>query len=133
MRLRCTVPDGTQGDAIVLRTDQEVERDERLIEEFGPGRGQVFELGDVELVPQLLASADLLRTDVATSCAIPWRELVGRGAVLEEARLFNACPLAGTSRRLCKVDCMFLIVGVLWTMLWEKRNRLDARAGQFAA
>jgi hypothetical protein len=68
--------DGTQGDSIVTGVDQEVEPGERSIEKLGLGRGQVFQLRDVELLPQLLASADLLSTSVAASCPIFTRECV---------------------------------------------------------
>ena len=62
--------DGTQGDPIVLGTDQEVEPGERSIEKLGIGRGQVFELRDVELLSELFTSAHLLSTGLTTSCAI---------------------------------------------------------------
>jgi hypothetical protein len=107
-----------------------VEAGERLIEEIGPGRRQVFELRGVELPSQLIAPADLFTTGVATSCAILWRKCVRRGAVLEQARPFSAGPLMGryeaslraglhASHRRC----------VLWTMLWKKRiaRRYDVR------
>src|SRR5215218_4611281 len=88
--------DGTQGDPIVLGTEQEVEPNERSIEKLGLGHGQVFQLRDVELLPQLLSFADLLRTGLATSCAILRRASVGCGAVLEQARSLNAClPTVG--------------------------------------
>jgi len=86
--------DGAQGNPIVFGTDQEVEPGERLIEKLGLDRSQVFKLRAVELLPQLFAPADLLSTGVTTSCAILWRESVGRGAVFEQARLFKACVLA---------------------------------------
>jgi hypothetical protein len=66
--------DGTQGDPIVLGSDQEIEAGECSIEKLGLGRGQVFEIRDVEPVPQLFASADLFSTGTATSCAILWSE-----------------------------------------------------------
>ena len=34
--------DGTQGDPIVLGSDQEVEPGERSLEKLGLGRGQIF-------------------------------------------------------------------------------------------
>jgi len=74
-----------------------------------------FELRDVELLPQLFASADLLSTGVATSCALLGRQCVGCGAVLEQARVFNAFRLTAESERFSEPD--FMLVGVLWTML----------------
>jgi len=91
---------GTQGDSIVIGTDQEVEPGERSIEELGLGRSQVFELRDVELLPQLFASADLLCTGVATSCSILTRECVSCGAVLEQAGLFKG----HSPHRRCALD-----------------------------
>jgi hypothetical protein len=66
----------------------------RSIEKLGLDCGQVFELGDFQLVPQVFAFADLLSTGVATSCAILTREFLPCGVVLEQARPFNACPPA---------------------------------------
>jgi hypothetical protein len=86
--------DGTQSDPIVLRTNQEIETGERSIEQLELGRSQVFEFRAVELLAQLFASADLLGTGVATSCAIRWRESVGWGAVFEQVRLFAGGRLA---------------------------------------
>ena len=71
--------DGTQGDPIVLGSNYEVEPGERSIEKLWLGGGQLFTVRDVELFPQLSASADLLRTGVATSYAILTRERVGWG------------------------------------------------------
>jgi hypothetical protein len=82
--------DSTQGDPIVLRTDQEKEAGEGSVEKLRFGSGQVFDLRDIELFPQLFTSADLLSTGVATSRAILWREDVGWGAVLEHAGLLRA-------------------------------------------
>jgi hypothetical protein len=73
------LPDGTQGDSIILGTDQEVEPGECSIEKIWLSRSQVFELRDLELLPQLFAFVDLLCTGVATSCAILRRECVGCG------------------------------------------------------
>jgi hypothetical protein len=86
--------DSTQGDPIVLGTNQETEPREGSIEKLGLGRRQVFEIGDVELLPELFAPADLVGTGVATSCAIRWRESVGWGAVFEQVRLFGGGRLA---------------------------------------
>jgi hypothetical protein len=43
--------DGTQGDPIVLGSDQKGEAGERSVEELRLGRGQVFALRGVELLP----------------------------------------------------------------------------------
>jgi hypothetical protein len=86
--------DGTQGDPIVLGTNQEAEPREGSIEKLGLGHRQVFELGDVELLPELFAPAHLVGTGVTTSRAIRTRECVSCSAILEQARLFKACVLA---------------------------------------
>jgi hypothetical protein len=91
--------DRTQGDPIVLGTEQEVEPGERSIEKLGLGSNEVSELRAVELLPQLFAFADLPCTDVATSGAILTRECVGCGAVFEQARLPVARWPAGWSER----------------------------------
>ena len=109
--------DGTQGGSVVLGTDQLAEAGERSIEKLGLGRGQVVELGDVEMFPQLFASADLLSTSVATFCAIVPSEFMCCGAVLEQARCSTPVGWPAAPRSLCEPDCMLLIVGVLWTML----------------
>jgi hypothetical protein len=53
---------------------------------------------------------------------------VGCGAVLEQARPFNAC-LPTVGGKFSQADCMLLIVGVVWTMLWKKpiARRYEAR------
>jgi hypothetical protein len=89
--------DGTQGDPIVVGTNQGIEPNERSIEKLDLGRGQVLVPRNVELLPQLLGSAALLGTGVPTSCAILTRERVGCGAVFEQARLLNFIRLARRS------------------------------------
>jgi hypothetical protein len=104
--------DGTQGDPIVLRTDQETEAGERSIEKLGLGRSQVFEVRAVELLTQLLApaifSARACPPRARSSGVKAWAGapfLSGRDS-LERV----GSPLG--SRRLCELDSMLLIVGV---------------------
>jgi hypothetical protein len=54
--------DGTQGDPIVLGSDQEIEAGERSIEKLGLGRGQVFE-------PRSSLRAPRRRTGPSALCA----------------------------------------------------------------
>jgi hypothetical protein len=90
-------PDRTQGDPIVLGTDQEAQPGQGSIEKLGLGCGQVFEFRAVELLPQLFASADLLSTSMATPGAILTRECVRCGAILEPTHPLGLCRLADRS------------------------------------
>jgi hypothetical protein len=113
--------DGTQGDPIVLGTEQEVEPGERSIEKLGLGRGQVFKLRAAELLPQLFAPADLLSTGVSprarSSGVNRWAgaPFLSRRDSLEPV----LCWPPGSGHA-CELDRTLLIVGVLWTMLLGK-------------
>jgi hypothetical protein len=61
--------------------------DERPAKEVELGHGEIFEVRCLELLPQLLSSADLLGTVAAPLCAILASELMGCCPVLEQAGL----------------------------------------------
>jgi hypothetical protein len=78
---------GAHRDPIVIRTDQEVEPNERSTNEFELGTGRVFELRDLESLAQLVPSTDPLGAGAATLRPILMREFMGRSAVLQQSRL----------------------------------------------
>jgi hypothetical protein len=98
-----------------------------LIEDREFGRREVVEMRNLESLSQLLAPAHLLGTGAATFCPILAREFVGWGAVLEQARWFGVRPLAVRSDNDLRSGLHVPIVGVLWALLWQKRNRRSRR------